>query len=676
MTKRSPTRRNGSPRAGDDAARPWSLPVTLFAVAGATAVITALASSLALAVTAGAARPREITLFWLLRYVCDATGLSLLRVAPAIVHFPFDLATFRGVAQFAAVAVGINLLFSWAAALALLPALAAVRRWSRRRGWGEDAAGWTRDFPAATFALFALPSLVGLIDAWLRTPRIVLTLAAALAAGVILWLVLRLACRSIRRARLLLGGASSVTAAMALLVAVAGAGAGSPRSQAAAVGKPAPAGAPNVLLVSIDSLRRDHLHCYGYRRETSPTIDGLARDGALFRTVVSPTSWTLPAHLTLLTSLPPEVHGVVVDAMRLATRSPMLAEVLREAGWATAGFVSGAYLDAIYGFSRGFDLYDDYSLVRSSPRFSGRSVTSPALAEQVTEWLRRWQETGRERPFFLFLHMFDVHYDYEPPPPYDRLFDSDYSGPLREDQFRHSSGIPDHMSPRDLEHLIALYDGEIRFTDHHLGRILEQLREIGVFDDTIVAVTSDHGDEFFEHGQVGHRQSLYDELVLVPLVVRYPRRVPAGRVVDGQVRLMDIAPTLLSLAGVTAPDFGVVGAGRHDGGQDLTPALAVGAQPPELAAFGDLEGKLASIRAGGFKYLRGKPGPGEEIYDLRIDPAERRNLLGELRSAARSLGERLARWRTESETLRVGQSAVVAIDAEHRARLRSLGYVQ
>jgi arylsulfatase A-like enzyme len=664
--------RQSSPRMAGDTAEPWSPPVTLFAISGAMGVFTALAGSIVLGIAAGTARPREITLFWLLRFVCDAAGLSLLRVAPAIVNVPFDLATFRGATQFAATAVAMNLLISWLAALTLLPVVTAVRR----RRSGEHSPGWTRDFPAATFALFALPSLVGLMDAWLRTPRIALTVAASLAAGVILWLVLRLACGSIRRARLLLGGASSLAAAMALLVALAAAAAGRASSQAAAVGRPPPAGAPNVLLVSIDSLRRDHLHCYGYRRETSPTIDRLAREGALFRTVVSPTSWTLPAHLTLLTSLPPEVHGVVVDAMRLATHSPALAEVLREAGWATAGFVSGAYLDAIYGFSRGFDLYDDYSLVRSSPRFSRRSVTSPALAEQVGAWLRRWQEAGRERPFFLFVHMFDVHYDYEPPPPYDRLFDPDYSGPLREDQFRHSSGIPDHMSPRDLQHLIALYDGEIIFTDHHLGRIFEQLRELGVFDDTIVAVTSDHGDEFFEHGHVGHRQSLYDELVLVPLVVRYPRRVPAGRVIEGQARLMDVGPTLLSLAGVPAADFGVIGAGRPDGAQDLTPAFAAGARPPELVAFGDLEGKLASIRAGGLKYLQGKPGPGEELYDLRVDPGEQRNRLAEQRPVATALGEQLAHWRAQSGALGVGRAEAVAIDAEHRERLRSLGYVQ
>ena len=676
MTGGSPTRRNGPPRGGEDAARPWSPAVTLFAAAGATAVFAALAGSIALAVMVGAARPREITFFWLLRYVCDAAGLNLLGVAPVIVNARFDLGTADGVARFAAVAVATNLLLSWAAALALLPALAAARRWSRRRGRTDEGPRWTRDFPAAALALFLLPGVLGLIDAWLRARWFAITIGVSLAIGVMLWLVLRIACGSIRRARWVLGGASRLAAALALLSFVSAGAVGSAGSRAAAVGRPPPPGAPNVLLVSIDSLRRDHLHCYGYRRDTSPTIDRLARDGALFRTVVSPTSWTLPAHLTLLTSLPPEVHGVVVDGMRLATRSPTLAEVLHEAGWATAGFVSGAYLDSIYGFSRGFDLYDDYSLVRSSPRFEYRGVTSPILVERVGDWLRRWQASGRERPFFLFVHMWDVHYDYEPPPPYDRLFDPDYPGSLGEDRFRHSSGIPDHMSPRDLEHLIALYDGEIRFTDHHLGRILEQLREIGVFDDTIVAVTADHGDEFFEHGQVGHRQSLYDELVLVPFVVRYPRRVPAGRVVEEQVRLMDVGPTLLSLAGVTAPDFGVVGDGRRGGGENLTPVFAAGARLPELVAFGDLEGKLASIRTDGFKYLRGKPGPGEELYDLRIDPAEQQNRLGEQQPVARALGGRLAHWRAESEMLRVGQAAAVAVDAEHRERLRSLGYVQ
>src|SRR5262249_34887003 len=154
------------------------------------------------------------------------------------------------------------------------------------------------------------------------------------------------------------------------------------------------------LLVSIDSLRSDHVHAYGYARETTPTIDGLAREGVLFQTVVSPTSWTLPAHLTLLTALPPEEHGVVRDGMRMRAGALTRAEGLGPACYATAGFVSAPYLDADYGFSQGFDYYDDYTIAKWDQYSSHHGITSPPLLRITSDWLTQWDARGRERPFF------------------------------------------------------------------------------------------------------------------------------------------------------------------------------------------------------------------------------------------------------------------------------------
>jgi arylsulfatase A-like enzyme len=239
---------------------------------------------------------------------------------------------------------------------------------------------------------------------------------------------------------------------------------------------------PNILLISIDSLRSDHLSCYGYHRTTSPIIDRLSQEGVRFETVVAPTSWTLPSHLTMLTSLAPEQHGVVQSRQYLPRRIDTLAEVLRRSGYATAAIVSGPYVESRYGFAQGFDTYDDYTIVASTHEESHSAVTSPRLVKEAMIWLHRWVENERP-PFFIFLHMWDVHYDYIPPAPYDRMFDANYDGDITSRNFSFNPDIRPDMDPRDLQHLIALYDGEIRYTDSHIGRIVTLLEEFGVLED-------------------------------------------------------------------------------------------------------------------------------------------------------------------------------------------------
>ncbi len=433
----------------------------------------------------------------------------------------------------------------------------------------------------------------------------------------------------------------------------------------------------NVLLVSIDSLRPDHLGCYGYERDTSPTLDGLAAEGARFTTVVSPTSWTLPAHVTLFTSLPPAAHGVVTDPLGLEEGALSLAEVLSDAGYATAAFVGGPFLRSIHGFDQGFDLYDDETVVR--PLFESHAGTSsPQLVELATEWIERWRSGGASRPFFVFLHMWDVHYDYTPPPPFDEMFDPDYEGSITAEDFELGEHIHAGMDPRDLEHVVALYDGEIRYTDHHLGRLFDFLTDSGLADETVVAVTADHGEEFFEHGSKGHRKNLYDETLLVPLLIRYPPAVPAGRVVERQVRLMDVATTLLSLAGVERPPaFGFGGGAAGTAPQDLTALLGdSGDELPPLVAFGDLHEGWTSIRTEEHKLVvqSGAGGREHELFDLASDPGEQRDVAGPSRTQ-RDLRERLRAWRSRWSS---GASLAreIELDPEHQALLRDLGYLR
>lgn len=352
---------------------------------------------------------------------------------------------------------------------------------------------------------------------------------------------------------------------------------------------------PNVVLISIDTLRADHLSAYGYRRETSPALDRLARGGVLFERAISPTSWTLPAHLSMLTGLEISAHGIAddrqwnfVDAAGapLAPRmhGVFLPEFLREAGYRTAGFHTWKYLDEQFGFGPGFEVYERlghtfFSHPVVSKRFDALRAandvaglerlrdehpalfdptrkTTPEVLERARSWIEGVRRESPERPFFCFLHLFDVHDPYVPPPPFDTRFDPDYTGPIHgRNVTSPDSPVRGDMDPRDLEHLIALYDGEIAYVDAQLGGFFEWLAAAGLEEDTLVIVTSDHGEEFFEHGHKTHRRQLHRESVHVPWILSWPGRLPAGRRVPDTVGLVDLTPTVLGLVDVAPPPW-------------------------------------------------------------------------------------------------------------------------
>jgi arylsulfatase A-like enzyme len=406
---------------------------------------------------------------------------------------------------------------------------------------------------------------------------------------------------------------------------------------------------PNVLLISIDSLRADHVGMQGYARPTTPRLDALAAAGAAFLAAYAPSPWTLPSHVTLLTSLPPEAHGVVKRNRVLASRATTLAEVLQGAGYATAGFVSGPLLRGLYGHDQGFDVYDD------------------------------------ERPFFVFLHLWDVHYDYDPPAPYDSWFDPDYAGDLDATPFENNPALSPGMAPRDLEHLVALYDGEIRFTDEWIGRLLDRLAALRIAQDTIVVVTADHGDEFLEHGQLGHGKTLFEEQLRVPLIVSYPRRIPPGRRFTDPVRLQDVAPTILGLADVPwPPAFGLPGGPPGARGVDLSPWL-VGSPAesfPVLPVYASsaVLGLKRSVQAGGKKLIvRGKSLRGTRVvYDLTTDPQEKAvgDASKEDLAALIRLGQMLNEWTAFFDEQGIDHSERRALDPEFVEQLRKLGYLE
>ena len=305
----------------------------------------------------------------------------------------------------------------------------------------------------------------------------------------------------------------------------------------------------NVILISIDSLRADHLGAYGYPRDTSPTIKALAEGGILCANASSTTSWTLPSHMSMLTGRSLLGHGVVSDDRTLTDDVPTLAESFSDAGYRTHAIVSAPYVEARFGFDRGFDSYDDTSVRFETHGQSYKSVTAPMLQATAAEWLR----SKGDKKFFLFLHYWDVHYDYTPGPVYDTMFDPDYTGSITGENFYFNDEVNRNMDPRDLEHILALYDGEIRLVDDHLAKLRAVLAELSIDNNTIIVVTSDHGDEFFEHGRKGHHRTLYDEQLRVPLIFYVPGVKLVRPRLEMETSTVDIFPTVLGFTGIEAP---------------------------------------------------------------------------------------------------------------------------
>lgn len=391
---------------------------------------------------------------------------------------------------------------------------------------------------------------------------------------------------------------------------------------------------PSVVLISIDTLRPDHLGCYGYRRNTSPNIDALAERGAVFEQHISSAPWTLPAHAAMFTSVPDSVHGVVDPiGLRLAEEFETLPESFQRAGYRTAGFFAGPYLHPSFGLGQGFDTYEDcvdvvgeaeldergeWSMRDPVLRASHHGITNDKVYARWKAFHEDAKSRARERPFFAFVHLWDVHFDFAPPAPYDTLFDPDYDGPFTGRDFFHDPRINAAMPKRDQDHIVALYDGEIRWTDAIVGKIKADLEAAGQLVDTLVVITSDHGTELFDHGGKGHRTTLYDEQLRIPLVLHYPRKVIPGRY-PGQTRMIDLGPTLRELVGLppVATTMGTslaeVALGHYDLLEDR-PAVS------ELMSVGR---SLRSVRTPNQKVVVDLSSMRASWFDLLLDPGER-----------------------------------------------------
>ena len=398
---------------------------------------------------------------------------------------------------------------------------------------------------------------------------------------------------------------------------------------------PAAQGPPNVVLITIDTLRADHLGSYGYERPTTPRIDQLAAESLVFEDAHAPSSWTLPSLASLMTSVYPSSHGTILREQVLGDGFRSLAEQLQGNGYYTGGIVSQAFASRRFGLDRGFSYFDDKlaELSRGNELFK---KTSKVLSDKAIKWLAARAAEETPRPWFLWLHYFDPHLAYVPHSGYSEQFGTE----------------------KDID----LYDGEIAWTDFHVGRVLDALRDSGFEENTVVVLTSDHGEEFGDHGGRYHRTTLYREVLHVPLIVRIPGRPPERS--SRLTSLVDVAPLIL---GLTESD-------PLETTHGTSPVDAFGAiGPAPQAVFAELvqeDGTQLRASIGKIKWIIGETTTAG--FDRATDPNELKPLA--LTAEAHEQLERITKYAASYSELR-GEIREAELTPAELEQLRALGYV-
>ncbi|MDD5669423.1 MAG: sulfatase-like hydrolase/transferase [Candidatus Omnitrophica bacterium] len=402
--------------------------------------------------------------------------------------------------------------------------------------------------------------------------------------------------------------------------------------------------------MGFDPLGANHLKMYGYSRETSPNLEAFSRDGFLFKNAVSPSSWTLPVFMSWFTSLYPSQHRVVnkyssfdekkevySNLQELSPGTVTLAQILKNNGYATAGFTGGAGMDGVFGYSQGFDRYYDKTT------FGGFDLVFPMAIE--------WLKEHKKGKFFLFIHGYDVHGRYKNDKNFknkfaDPMIKSKYQGTPEEYwQLRNESleDKPFNLNGEDVQFWRNWYDGKIYEADQKVGRFLEQIQALGLADNTVIIISSASGNEFYEHKRFDHGYSLYDELIRIPLIIKIPGI--QGKIIPEQVRTLDIMPTVMDVLGISS-DAAVKQQMR---GVSLVPFMK--GKPVRLDAFSETDYLLHTFKrsvrkSDGWKFIYTQETDERELYNLNDDPQESNNLIDREPDKAYELERELMRWRS------------------------------
>jgi arylsulfatase A-like enzyme len=392
----------------------------------------------------------------------------------------------------------------------------------------------------------------------------------------------------------------------------------------------------NVLLITLDTTRADRIGCYGYADAGTPNIDALAARGVRFTRAYSPAPLTLPSHASILTGNCPYAHHVRNNgSYHLTSDHATLTEELKGRGFFTSAFVASFTLDSRFGLDQGFDVYDD----TFDSRQALKTYRSERPADRVASAFLDWIRANGDKRFFSWVHFYDPHLPYSPPPPFDQEFKS-------------------HP-----------YDGEIAFMDQEIGRVARALEEGGLMGNTLLILAGDHGEALGEKKEIDHGLFLYESTLRVPLIICPPSPPARGAVIQSRVRIIDVLPTVLELLDIRVPK------GIH--GKSLVPLLRgrkLEDRPAYAETFYPRENygwsELYSLTDGAWKYIRA---PKPELYDLAQDPAEEKNLIGEKTNVAAELGRTLAALAAGSEA--EGGGSARRMSSEEEQKLRSLGYV-
>ncbi len=424
---------------------------------------------------------------------------------------------------------------------------------------------------------------------------------------------------------------------------------------------------PNIILIVIDTLRTDHVGCCGCQRNTTPNIDKLASQGLLFKNALVASPWTVPSVASILTSQYPSVLGITDRITVVDDSFPTLPEMLKRHGYATHGIISTVMLSENLGFNKGFDGYDE------SPSAGHSQISSPHVTQRALSFLRQ----SPEQPFFLLLYYFDPHYNYVLHNSYDYF--PGYKGPLKSNQtITELWQMRQRLSENDIRYLLSLYDSEITFTDYHVGKLLLRLKQMGLYDNSIIILTADHGEEFMERGWIGHTITLYQELIRVPLIMKLPGFKP--RTITQPVGLIDIVPTICKYLALDAGASleGTALIDRSESQLRARPLFSETFNPQSRRAEAPDKLALRSVVQANRKLVCDYVNGSAELFDLSKDARETNDLSAaqpDQKARLNALLDNYIRHIEEKRSERSDQPGTEVLTPQQRKELESLGYI-
>ena len=432
----------------------------------------------------------------------------------------------------------------------------------------------------------------------------------------------------------------------------------------------------NIILITIDTLRADTLSCYGCERNTSPDIDKIAKQGIIFKNVIAPSSWTVPSMVSLFTSVYPINHGSVQGAKKgdevfkqevFSGELLTLAEILKVDGYTTFGVASNHHLQGKFGFARGFDYFRHLL-----------SLSAPCVNEVIYSWK---DDIAKSDKYFLWVHYIDPHWPYTPREPWVNKYIPDEQRFIMDlltkipDDWRKGVAYLNNLienHPETVSILKTFYESEVNYVDRSIGEFLQKLAP---HEDTVIIITSDHGEAFWEHALLGHGGTLYQEVIQVPLIVKLPSGLQLT-VAKESINLVDIMPSILHLLNINSPAQTLGRSFWESKGTFMRAKQVSLSEVSPDYSYSELDrgARLKAIVTGQWKYIYNYKNKKEQLYNVTLDPLEQNNLSNKRREQCNRLNKRLSRWVSQSKKYPPGVKPI-ELSPQEEEKLKSLGYI-